>query len=195
MQPLRHYQEVMALHSPNDHLMCHVFSTSLKGIASDWFYLLSLCTLRNFEKVSEAFLTQYASRKEIKKNNNHLLSVRMRPADSLKGYMNHFQNQLTRVHTCSDNVATLAFINGLQSSHPRHKHLLKYNIMQMKEVCTRAQQYIQLEEAIKGFFNPCTLQTQQRRQEIIRLRQTDVRLQTHLITCSMPMEQKNSSLH
>jgi len=66
--------------------------------------------------------------KKIKKNNSHLLTVRMRPGDSLKGYMNHFQNQLTKVHNCTDDVATLTFINGLQSSHPLHKHLLKYNV-------------------------------------------------------------------
>ena len=78
----------------------------------------------------------------------------MRPGDSLKGYMNHFQNQFIRVHNCSDDVAALAFINGPQTGHTLHKHLLKYNAMQMKEVHTRAQQYIQLEEAIKGFSNP-----------------------------------------
>ena len=100
-------------------------------VASDWFYSL----LRNFEEVSEAFLTQYASRHEIKKN-NHLLTIRIKPGDSLEDYMNYFQNQLTRVHNCSDDVVALAFINGLQISHPPHKHLLKYNVTQMKEVRT-----------------------------------------------------------
>jgi len=80
------------VHFPNDRLMCWVFLASLKGIASDWFYSLLPRSLYNFQEVSEAFLTQYASRQEIKKNNSHLLTVRMRPEDILKGYMNHFQN-------------------------------------------------------------------------------------------------------
>jgi len=42
--------------------------------------------------MSESFLTQYASYQKIKKNNNHLLTVRMRPGNSLKSYMNLIQN-------------------------------------------------------------------------------------------------------
>jgi len=72
------------------------------------------------------FLSQYSSRQEFKQN-NHLLPVKMRPSDSLKAYIGYFQNQITKVHHCSENVSALTYISGLRIIHPLYKHLVKYN--------------------------------------------------------------------
>ena len=44
------------------------------GVASDWFYFLSPRSIHNFECLAKLFLSQYSSRREFKKNNNHLLT-------------------------------------------------------------------------------------------------------------------------
>ena len=62
----------------NNQLLCLTFSSSLKSVASDWFYSLPYSSLYNFEEITEAFLTQYASRRKAKKNNHHLLSLKLR---------------------------------------------------------------------------------------------------------------------
>jgi len=54
-------------------------------------------SLHNFEEVSEAFLTQYASCREAKRNNNHLLTIKMRQGDNLKYYIKYFQSQLAKI--------------------------------------------------------------------------------------------------
>ena len=41
IQHLRTYQVKMAVHFHDDHFMYRVFSSSLKGMALDWFYSLS----------------------------------------------------------------------------------------------------------------------------------------------------------
>ena len=51
----------MMIYAHNDLLMCLIFPSSLKGATSDWFYSLFLHFLHEFEEVTEAFLTQYAS--------------------------------------------------------------------------------------------------------------------------------------
>ena len=81
----------MVVYSCNDPLMCLTFPFSLKGVASDWFYSLPTHSLHNFEEVTEAFLTQYVSRREVKKN-NYLLTVKMRHGDILKSYIGYFQS-------------------------------------------------------------------------------------------------------
>jgi len=58
--------------------MCLTFPSNLKDATSNWFYSLPPHSLCNFETVSEAFLTQYASRWEAKRNNHHLLTIKMR---------------------------------------------------------------------------------------------------------------------
>ena len=84
--------------------MCLTFLASLKGMASTGS---TRChhALHNFAKVTEAFLTQYDSRQEAKKNSHHLLSVRMRQGDSLKSYINLFQNQLIKVSNCREKLS------------------------------------------------------------------------------------------
>jgi len=67
--------------------MCLTFPSSLKDEASDWFYYLPPRSLHNFTEVTEAFLTQYAPRQEVKKNNHYLLLVWMRQGDDLKSYI------------------------------------------------------------------------------------------------------------
>ena len=103
-------------------------------MVSDWFYFLPRRSLHNFEEITEAFL-------EVKKNNHHLLTVKMRQSDNLKSYISYFQNQLTKIPSCGEDVSELAFINELQISHPLCKHLLKHNVTQMSEVLSRAQPY------------------------------------------------------
>ena len=108
--------------------MCLAFPSSLNYAASEWFYSLPPRSLCNIEEVTEAFLTQHASRQEGKKNSHHLLSVKMRQSDSLKSYIAFFQSQRVKVPNCSKDVSALAFISGLQVSHPMYKYLLKHNV-------------------------------------------------------------------
>jgi len=51
----------MVVYSRNDPLLCIIFFSSLKGVASDWFYSLLPRSFYNFEELTKAFLTQYAS--------------------------------------------------------------------------------------------------------------------------------------
>ena len=113
--------------------MCLTFPSSLKGVASEWFYSMSPHFLHNFSEVTEAFLTEDTSRQKAKRNSHHLLSVKIRPGDSLKPYINFFQSQLTKVSNCGEEVFALMFISRLQATHSLYKHLLKH-VFKMSEV-------------------------------------------------------------
>ena len=78
----------------------------------------------------------------------------MRQGDSLKFYLGYFQNQLTMVLNCDEDISALTFISGLQVSHPLYKHLIKHDVTRISEVLFRAQPYIQLEEDMKKFCQP-----------------------------------------
>ena len=114
--------------------MCLTFSSSLKSVTSDWFYSLLLHSLNNFEKITKVFLTKYASRREAKKNNHHLLTVKMRKGDNLNSYIGYFQSQLAKVSNCGEDVSALTFISGLQVSRSLYKHLLKHNVTRMSKI-------------------------------------------------------------
>jgi len=103
--------------------------------------------------VSESFLTQYVSRRETKRNNHHLLTVKIRQSDSLKSFIGNFWSLLAKVPNCSEGVYALTFISGMRLSNPLYKHLLKHNVTRMSKILSQAQPYIQLEEAMKTFSN------------------------------------------
>jgi len=152
IQHIRHFQDKMMFYFHNDWVMCLTFPSSLRGATSEWFYSLPPRSLHKFTEVTEAFLTQYATRQEAKRSGHHLLSVKMRPGDSFKFYINFFQSQLTKVSNCDEKVYALAFISGLQVTHPLYKHLLKH-VTKMSEALSGAQSYIQLREAMKASSN------------------------------------------
>jgi len=80
------YQDKMEVHSNDDFFLSRVFPFSLKGIAYDRFYSLPRHSLQSFEEVKQAFYHQYAPRRELKKNSNHLLTIKMKLEKSLKLY-------------------------------------------------------------------------------------------------------------
>jgi len=53
------------------------------------------------------------------------------------------------VHNYSDDDAAVAFIAGLQTNHS-YKHLVKHDVTNIKDILSRAQKYIQLEEATRS---------------------------------------------
>ena len=139
----------MVIYSCYDPIMRLTFSSSLKGVASDWFYSRPPRSLHNFMAVIETFLIQYTSRQEAKRNSHHLLSVNTRQGEVIHQFLIELTNQ---VSNCGKEVSTLAFISELQVTHALYKYLLKHNVAKMSEVLFRAQPYIQLEEVMKVSF-------------------------------------------
>ena len=80
----------MAVRAHDDLLLCRDFLFSLKGATYHWFYLLPKNSLRSFDDVTYAFYNPFASQKKFQRNNNHLLTVRMKPGESLKSCVNYF---------------------------------------------------------------------------------------------------------
>jgi len=128
----------MVVYSHDDFLMCCVFPSSLKGVALDLFHSLPPQSLWSFEEVSNAFFNQYASRQELKKNSNHLLTARMQQRETLKRYISHFQSQMAPVYNCNEDVTVTASVNGLEINYSLYKHLMKYDVTNMKDILFRA---------------------------------------------------------
>jgi len=70
-----------------------VFPSSFIGAAYNWFYSLPSQSLWDFEEVKQAFYYQYASRRELRRNNN-LFTIKMKPGESPKQYISYFQSQM-----------------------------------------------------------------------------------------------------
>jgi len=58
----------------------------------------------------------------------------MSSKESLKSYVNYFQSQMSLVYNCNGDVATAAFISGLQVTRPFYKHLVKNDVTKMRDI-------------------------------------------------------------
>ena len=97
--------------------------------------------------MTEAFFNQIASQREFQRNNNCLLTIKMKVGESLKNYVKYFQSQMALICNCNKDVVTVAFISRLQVTNPFYKHLVKNDITRMRDILVRAQKYIQIKEA------------------------------------------------
>ena len=55
VEHVRHYIQMMSLHTHNDVLMCKVFPLSLGPIALRWFNGLKKCLIHSFSKLIQEF--------------------------------------------------------------------------------------------------------------------------------------------
>ena len=62
----------------------------------------------------------------------------MKPRESLKNYVNYFKSQMALVYNCNEDVATAAFISGLQVTYPFYKYLVKNDVTKMRDFLIRA---------------------------------------------------------
>ena len=81
---------VIVIHTKNNSILYRIFPSRMKGAAYELFYSLPPCSIHNLRALIKLFLAQYSSRQEFKQNNHHLLSIKMRPFDSLKAYIGYF---------------------------------------------------------------------------------------------------------
>ena len=57
------------------------------------------------------------------------------------------------IYNCNEDVAAAAFISGLQVTNPFYKHLVKNDVIKMRDILVRTQKYIQKEEATRATSN------------------------------------------
>ena len=53
---------------------------------------------------------------------------------------------MTLVYNCNDDVVAAVFISGMQVTHS-YKYLVKHKVIKMRDILTRAQKSIQIEDA------------------------------------------------
>jgi len=79
--------------------------------------------------------------------------IKMKVGESLKNYVNYFQSEMALVYNCNEDIASAAFISGLQVTNFFYKYLVENDITKMRDILIRAQKYIQIEEATRATSN------------------------------------------
>ncbi|GKU89550.1 hypothetical protein SLEP1_g3676 [Rubroshorea leprosula] len=123
---LHDFYSCMQAQNASDALMCKIFPSTLREMAS-------------------AFATKFSSRRLIRKTTSELMRVKQRDGESLKNYMSRFNDAVLEVSSFDQAVGIVAVISGLKHDRFRDS-LIKHAATTFREVNDRSLKFITAEE-------------------------------------------------
>ncbi|XP_010513511.1 PREDICTED: uncharacterized protein LOC104789525 [Camelina sativa] len=126
--------------------MCKGFGSSLTGAALQWFINLPNGSINSFASLTDLFVEQFASSRNLEKTADDLYEVRQKRDESLRAYVGRFNKEKVSIPSCNTSTAISAFKRGLLPDGDLYKELTKYQCRTMEDVLSRAWAQIRWEE-------------------------------------------------
>ncbi|GKV27692.1 hypothetical protein SLEP1_g36830 [Rubroshorea leprosula] len=144
---LHAFFSIMQAQNASDALMCKMFPSTLRGNARTWYYTLRPNSINAYAELATSFATKFSSRRLIKKTTPELMRITQREGESLKNYMNRFNDAMLEVNAFDEAVGVTAVIQGL--NHDRFRdNLIKNTPTTFDEVNQRSLKFIKAEEYV-----------------------------------------------
>ncbi|KAI5344546.1 hypothetical protein L3X38_012423 [Prunus dulcis] len=147
VDPIEHiYHFQQQIESEDKVLLCKLFPSSLSGSALTWFRQLKPKSISIFTELCEAFISQYVCNQRRKKDIAALFNTKQKACESLKDYLKRFTEEMSTLETYDSHTVSLTFRKGVTLGTKMHKSLVKTPPLDMREVLTRVDGIIRLEE-------------------------------------------------
>ena len=85
-----HYNQAMTLNADNDLLLCKVFPTSLRGTALAWFHKLPRRSIKIFNELWGAFISQHMCSVRHERNISSLQTILKHEDESIRDFTRRF---------------------------------------------------------------------------------------------------------
>ncbi|KAF3600241.1 hypothetical protein F2Q69_00037718 [Brassica cretica] len=135
----RHRMLVVALpKGSREATMCKGFGYTLTRPALQWYNNLPSRSIASFAVLSDKFVEQFASSKDLEKTSDSLNEILQHRAEPLRGYIARFNQEKVAIPECSIPTSISAFKIGLLPDGDLCKELTKYQCKTMEDVLSRA---------------------------------------------------------
>ncbi|GKV28953.1 hypothetical protein SLEP1_g37937 [Rubroshorea leprosula] len=118
---LHAFYSVMQAQNASDALMCKIFPSTLRGNAQTWYYSLLQSSIGSYAELAASFATKFSSCRLIKKTTSELMRVAQKEGESLKNYMNRFNDAVLEIGSFSQAVGLAALTQGLKHERDQLK--------------------------------------------------------------------------
>ncbi|CAA7032152.1 unnamed protein product [Microthlaspi erraticum] len=118
--------------------MCKGFGSSLTGPALQWFTNLPNASIDSFASLTDRFVEQFASSRNIERTADDLYEVIQKRGEPLRDYVGRFNKEKVSIPACVTSTAISAFKRGLLPDSDLYKELTKYQCRTMEDVLSRA---------------------------------------------------------
>ncbi|XP_024024070.1 uncharacterized protein LOC112092340 [Morus notabilis] len=140
----------MVLHGYLEEVMCWAFRNHLSDSARRWFRSLKPNSITSWDDLKNAFLTQFIGVKKYIPPKQNLSMVYQGPNESLKDWIARFGEQVAATEGISDEVALMGALSSMKKDIPYSTDLDRRPPHTYQEFLTRAQGFINAEEAKKA---------------------------------------------
>ncbi|GMP27251.1 hypothetical protein CsSME_00003323 [Camellia sinensis var. sinensis] len=140
----------MALYTGDEPLLCKVFPSSFREIASDWFHKFPKGSVKTWEGLAEMFVARFVTNKLQPLRVDSLMAMRISEDEGLRAYAKRCYEVFNRIPECNQEVAVVSFKNGLKDNCPLRKSLAKTLPKSMDELMVRIEKYDRAEEDVPG---------------------------------------------
>ncbi|KAF3598042.1 hypothetical protein DY000_02020700 [Brassica cretica] len=128
--------------------MCKGFGSTLTGPALQWYINLPSRSIASFAVLSDKFVEQFASGRDLEKTSDSLYDILQHRAEPLRGYIARFNQENVAIPECSIPTTISAFKRGLLLDGDLYKELTKYQCKTMEDVLSRAWAQVKWEEDV-----------------------------------------------
>ncbi|XP_056864123.1 uncharacterized protein LOC130511239 [Raphanus sativus] len=144
-------QRMLAVTIPRDArepTMCKGFGLTLTGPALQWYINLPTKSIKSFAALSDKFVEQFASSRNLEKNSDDLYEVLQHRNEPLRSNIAHFNQEKVAILECNADTAISAFKRGLLLEGDLYKELINYKCRTMEDVLSRAWDQVRWEEDV-----------------------------------------------
>ena len=118
--------------------MCKEFGSTLTGPALQWYINLPSRSIASFAVLSDKFVEQFASSRDLEKTTDSLYEILQHRAEPLRCYLARFNQEKVAIPECRIPTAISAFKRGLLPDRDLYKELTKYQCKTMEDVLSQA---------------------------------------------------------
>ena len=140
------FNQMMAVHSKNEAVMCKVFPSSLGPMAMRWFDGLRPNSINSFKQLTQAFGSRFITSSRVPRPLDSLLSLSMREEETLKAYSDRYWEMYNEIEGDYDNIAISTFKSGLPTKHGLRKSLTGKLVTSLRQLINRINKYKRVEE-------------------------------------------------
>jgi len=123
---------------------CKLFTSTLTGMAMDWFVSLPNDHITSFAQLSQLFCEQYIANRAPPPVSYDLFDVKQYQGETLKEYINHFGAQVVKVGTTEEPMIVYAFRKGMCPG-PFCESIIRCHPRTFAEIRRRAMKNIAIE--------------------------------------------------
>ncbi|XP_056855333.1 uncharacterized protein LOC130504725 [Raphanus sativus] len=142
-------QRMLALAIPWDAREANMFKgfgSTLTGPALQWYINLPIKSIKSFAALSDKFVEQFASSRNLEKNSDDLYEVLQHRNEPLFSYIARFNQEKVAILECNAYTAISAFKRCLLPEEDLYKELIKYKCRNMEDVLSRAWAQVKWED-------------------------------------------------